>query len=284
MTRRPVFQPYSLVLTILTVLVLNGCVATTFPSTSPVPCGACDPARTPDMISGAVFKPDGVGPFPALVSLHGCGGNARQGWNRYLASLGYVVLAVDSFGKRGILSACRGAVRSSVGSGKMTPLERVLDAYGGLKYLATLPYVDKNRVGVIGWSHGGGVALKSLLIANEGFYWPKDVQSRFAVGVSFYPTCSSHNTGSPGYYAPVLVLVGEKDDWATPGLCTSLVQRGVRAGDEPLSVHVFPDTYHGFDCDHCGSYNFLGHRIEGNRKARNQARVMVKEFFEKHLK
>ena len=284
MTRPLVFQPYSLALTILTVLALNGCVATTFPSTSPVPCDACGPARTPDMISGAVHKPDGDGPFPALVSLHGCKGGIPSGWHQYLASLGYVVLAVDSFSKRGISSACRGAVRTSRGSGKMTPLERVLDAYGGLKFLATLPYVDKNRVGVIGWSHGGSVSLRSLLVAHEGFYWPRDAQLRFAAGVSFYPTCTSHNTGTPGYYAPVLVLVGEKDDWATPGVCASLVQRGVRAGDEPLSVHVFPDTYHGFDCGNCGSHILLGHRIEGNREARNQARAMVTEFLERHLK
>lgn len=150
--------------------------------------------------------------------------------------------------------------------------------------LSTLPYVDKDRVGVIGWSMGGGVALKSLTIANEGFYWPRDAQLKFVAGVSFYPVCSSHNTGSPGFYAPVLVLIGEKDDWATPGACTSLVQRGVRAGDEPLSVHVFPDSYHGFDCDNCGSYYFMGHRIEGNREAGKQARSMVKEYFDKYLK
>ena len=257
MTRPPVFQPYSLALMILTVLALNGCATpTTFPSTSPVPCDACGPARTPDTISGEVHKPDGDGPFPALVSLHGCSGGVRSEWHRYLAGLGYVVLAVDSFSKRGVRSACRGAVRASLGSGTMTPLERVLDAYGGLEFLATLPYVDTSRVGVIGWSHGGSVSLRSLLIAHEGFYWPRDAQLKFAAGISFYPTCTSHNTGTPGYYAPVLVLVGEKDDWATPGVCASLVQRGVRAGDEPLRVYVFPDSYHGFDCGNCRSHYF----------------------------
>ena len=284
MTRQSLPRLYSPALTILAVLVLNGCAATTFPSTSPVPCETCGPARTPDTISGALHRPDGVGPFPALVSLHGCGGGFSSAWHRYLVSLGYVVLAVDSFSQRGIRSACRGVVRTSPGSGKMTPLERVLDAYGGLNFLATLPYVDKNRVGVIGWSHGGSVSLRSLLVANEGFYWPRDTQLRFAAAVSFYPTCTSHNTASPGYYAPVLVLVGGKDDWATPSVCASLVHRGVRAGDEPLSVRVFSDSYHGFDCDNCGSYIFMGHRIEGNREARNQARAMVKEFFERHLK
>ena len=200
----------------------------------------------------------------------------------HLVSLGYVVLAVDSFSKRGISSACR-RVRSVPATGMM-PLERVLDAYGGLKYLAALPYVNRYRVGVIGWSHGGAVALSSLLIANEGFYWSRDAQLRFAASVSFYPHCSLHNTGTPGYYAPVLVLVGEKDRAATPGICTSLVERGVRAGDEPLSVHVFPDSYHGFDCENCGSSYARGVRIEENRKATNQARAMVAEFLERHLK
>ena len=286
MTRPPTVRLYSLALTILAVLALNGCAATTFPSTSPVPCNACGPARTPEMISGIVSKPDGDGPFPALVSLHGCSGRVSSRWHHYLVSLGYVVLAVDSFSKRGISSVCKGkaSVHSSTfGSGKMTPLERVLDAYGGLNFLATLPYVDRDRVGVIGWSHGGAVSLRSLLIANEGFWWPKDAPLKFAAGVSFYPTCTSHNTVSPGYYAPLLVLIGEKDTWATPDRCISLVRRGVRAGDEPLSVHVFPDSYHGFDCGNC-SYNFMGHRIEGNPAARSQARSMVAEFLERHLK
>ena len=284
MTKPPSFRTYSLALAILTVLLLSGCAATTFPSTSPVPCNACGPARTPDTISGEVHKPDGDGPFPALVSLHGCNGGIPGGWHRYLTSLGYVVLAVDSFSKRGISSVCRHRGRFSSGGVRMTPLERVLDAYGGLNFLATLPYVDRNRVGVIGWSHGGAVSLRSLLISNEGFYWPRDPQLKFAAGISFYPSCTSHNTGRPGYYAPVLVLVGEKDTWATPDACTSLVKRGLRAGDEPLSVHVFPDSHHGFDCANCGSYLFKGHRIEGNPEARRQARAMVAEFLERHLK
>ncbi len=74
-------------------------------------------ARPPaDVIDGYLSKPDGAGPFPAIVHLHGCSGlpaafkaGTDKGlWSERLAGWGYVVLAVDSFTTRGIAQACPG--------------------------------------------------------------------------------------------------------------------------------------------------------------------------------
>jgi dienelactone hydrolase len=58
----------------------------------------------PVRISGLLAKPEGKGPFPAVVLLHTCGGvkpHVSVDWPNYLTGLGHVVLTVDSFGPRG---------------------------------------------------------------------------------------------------------------------------------------------------------------------------------------
>jgi len=58
-------------------------------------------------------KPDGEGPFPAIVLLHGCGGmksSYPHNWDKRLAEWGYVSLQVDSLSPRGMSSICAGGM------------------------------------------------------------------------------------------------------------------------------------------------------------------------------
>jgi len=60
-------------------------------------------------------KPDGDGPFPAVVLLHGCGGMTSSypnQWDQRLAEWGYVSLQVDSLTPRMISSICAGGMIS----------------------------------------------------------------------------------------------------------------------------------------------------------------------------
>src|SRR6266436_1546852 len=61
-------------------------------------------------LAGELYRPPGNGPFPAVVMLHGCAGRGSRGSEdaagaRY-ASLGYVLLSVDSFRPRGVSQYC----------------------------------------------------------------------------------------------------------------------------------------------------------------------------------
>src|SRR5436190_10106564 len=90
-------------------------------------------------LHGVVFRPEGTGPFPAVVALHGCGGLINRtgniaprfaDWGNRLAGAGIGVLFPDSFTSRGITSQC--AVRErKVRSSR----ERVADAQVSRRWL-----------------------------------------------------------------------------------------------------------------------------------------------------
>ena len=66
-----------------------------------------DPAPRPATISD-VLRPEGEGPFPAVVLLHGCSGiiQTERGWAQELRKRGYVAVLVDSFRPRGYTEIC----------------------------------------------------------------------------------------------------------------------------------------------------------------------------------
>jgi len=100
-------------------------------------------------------RPDGSGPFPAVILLAPCGGVEpfMADWAGWLKDQGYVALLVDSFTPRGARSACQG--------GPPTVSTAARDALDALAYAKSLPFVDGNRVAVMGWSHGGAAALQA---------------------------------------------------------------------------------------------------------------------------
>jgi dienelactone hydrolase len=150
------------ILLVLSFLFLGGCIATTSVSIiTTAPNGALEP------IPAALFKPDGPGPFPAIVIMHDCSGigprssGAPERWARELMGPGYVVLIPDSFTTR----AHAGGVCTNPAPSRneISPFGRVGDAYAALAYLRTLPYVDGTWVGLMGGSHGGTTTLASMV-------------------------------------------------------------------------------------------------------------------------
>jgi dienelactone hydrolase len=193
-----------------------------------------DPGFT-GKLSATLYRPSGAGPFPAMVLLHACGGLVQheQDWGRWFAQNGYEALVVDSFGPRGVKSVCAG--------GTPTMRTRAFDAYGALAYLRTRPEVDGNRVGVIGWSHGGGTAL---IADGKRFVDGAMAGKGFRAAIGLYPVCGALDTN--GVVAPLLLLLASDDDWALPGPCervaADLTQRGF-----PITSYTYPGASHGWD-------------------------------------
>lgn len=103
-------------------------------------------------LAGLVLLPEGGGPHPAVVIIHGSGESDRtNAWARAVSETiveaGYVVLLTD---KRG--SGESGGDWRSVGFEALAE-----DAIAGVSYLAMRPDIDKSRIGLVGLSQGGRV-------------------------------------------------------------------------------------------------------------------------------
>lgn len=85
------------------------------------------------------------------------GARATQGYFRQvLAQNGFVVFTLDNRG-----SGYRGDAFESAISGRLGAVE-IEDQLRGVEFLKRQPYVDPQRIGVMGWSYGGYMALKAL--------------------------------------------------------------------------------------------------------------------------
>jgi dienelactone hydrolase len=112
-----------------------------------------------------LLRPEGEGPFPAVVQMHGCGGLQpfQFSYAEAVRDAGFVVLVVDSCGPRGI---SRLAATLTVCTGLQLPGdERAADLFAALRWLRAQPFVDPDRLAAGGWSHGGWVVMDALAMS-----------------------------------------------------------------------------------------------------------------------
>jgi dienelactone hydrolase len=213
------------------------------------PAGAAETVTFPGngvTLSAVLYRPTGSGPFPAVVALHGCGGpNDRRGtlgarhvdWAERLVAQGFMVLFPDSFGSRGAGSQCSTRERA------IRPrLERLGDVVAAKTFLQGRSDVKAGAVSLLGWSHGGSTVLYA--VTGER---PADGKPDFAKAVAFYPGCRVPlQRGLWKVRLPLLILIGEADDWTAAEPCRELAQKAKAAG-APVSIVVYAGAYHGFD-------------------------------------
>jgi carboxymethylenebutenolidase len=247
---------------------------------------------------GYVFEPaqDGAQRYPAVVLMHGRGGaystaakgvydastlsQRHKAWGREWAAHGYVALLVDGFGPR---SYPQGFPRYSYND-RPPELDEVtkrpLDAYAGLAYLRTRPDVDAGRIGLMGWSNGGGAALAAMAAGVPQLKWP-DIHPGFRAALAFYPNCGLHGQFDerPLHpYAPVLILHGTGDEEVSSERCVNLAEEARAAGGD-IQIELFEDATHGFDSPTANRQS-----IEANRDATEQATGLALAFFDRHVK
>lgn len=202
----------------------------------------------PAALNALLWKPKSAPPHAAVVLLHGCAGlRNRDGrpfprdsdWARRLSDLGYMVLQVDSLSPRGEVSLCGQGFERRI---RMS-VERARDAYAGLLFLQSRDDIDPRRIALMGWSNGGGTTLWTLSERNRAR--PHALLSDFMAGIAFYPGCRSLSQQSVAWrpVAPILLLVGEADDWTPAMPCHFLVADR----DPPVEAHFYAGAHHGFD-------------------------------------
>ncbi len=201
-------------------------------------------ARPDGAIDAFLYRPDGQGPFPAVVALHGCAGLGKQGlaerytdWAERLTGLGFVVLFPDSFGSRGLGSQCRVSNRSVRSS-----RERVDDAIAARRWLQDQSFVKSDRVSLLGWSNGASTVLYAVRPQKQADRNQPDFRS----AVALYPGCRRSLATAWSARLPTLILIGGADDWTPAKACEQMVA-GARGRSAQVAITVYPGAYHGFD-------------------------------------
>ncbi len=145
--------------------------------------------------------PKGDGPFPVLVTIHGGQGNRDFGYLRTMAVPNQLSPTVAAFNEQpwAIL-----AISYRAGNGALFGMEQD-DVVAGIRFAKTLPKIDPARVGVVGGSHGGHLALVAAEKMGQEFLC-------VAVGSPWMTDPVVYMTGEPNQPPLSLVPAKARDD------------------------------------------------------------------------
>lgn len=108
-----------------------------------------------EKLSGLVYVPDGKGAFPAVALLHGMPGGIHETKNQYMCNAlmksGFVALQFDFYNRPNNLSEPK--------IENMTMTQQIETTRFAIDFIASLPYVNKNKIGLTGHSLGGTTAI-----------------------------------------------------------------------------------------------------------------------------
>jgi dienelactone hydrolase len=212
------------------------------------------PASTVTVSATLSFPDRAEERYPALVIAHTIGGyqDVNEGWHSLeFRKAGFATLTYDSFSARGISE--RAVINAGVG-----PLAwAVVDAFMALRLLARHPKIDPGRIAIVGFSLGGEVAHLTA------FEWLRSIfgseQPRFAAHVAYYPAGVYGTVGNEHSYtdAPVLMLLGEKDDNLPVAKIEDYLSYAKVAGrPAPIEVVVYPGALHAWTVSRLGAARF----------------------------
>ncbi len=130
---------------------------------------------TGDSLNGYMIKPNNFDQnkkYPILMFVYGGPGSQRVAnewakqdfyWYKMLAQKGYIIACVDNRG-----TGFRGRDFRQITYGNLGKIE-VNDQVQVAQYFGNLPFVDKSRIGIWGWSYGGFMAANCIFQASETF-------------------------------------------------------------------------------------------------------------------
>ena len=219
-------------------------------------------------LSGALLKPDGAGPFPAVVLAHRVFGveppDCYIAEQRRYQRWGYVSLLVDS----------NSLPRSARSDGLFTltgysQADQAADILAGVQFLSTKSLVDKSRIFLVGHAFGGSALLRffstDARFSSLQKLW-NGARPRPAGIVTMHPGCPSNVSADK---TPTLILIGSRDAVNSPKACEALAGR-LPAGSR-FQISIVADAGHNFD---------VTWFTEHNTVATEHAYELVRGFFE----
>jgi dipeptidyl aminopeptidase/acylaminoacyl peptidase len=224
-------------------------------------------------VPSLLYKPKGLKEgekAPALLYIHGGpGGQTRLNYSpviQHLVNHGYVILAVNNRGSSGYGKTFFAADDRKHGN------EDLRDCVESKKFLATLPYVDMDKIGIMGGSYGGYMTMAALAFTPEEFkvgvnlfgvtnwirtlksippWWEANRKALYLeLGDPFTADSVALYNKSPLFHTdkitkPFIVLQGSNDPRVLQVESDEIVDNARKNG-VPVEYVVFPDEGHGF--------------------------------------
>lgn len=193
-----------------------------------------------------LYKPEGDGPFPTVIALHGCGGLGGQSepvharyrdWAEQLLKTGHAVLLPDSYGSRELGPQCHAKERRV-----LARRERVADVNASRQWLLQQPWAARDRISLIGWANGASAVLWAVRPQSL----TRSFQADFRSAIAFYPDCRISSGLGWSTRVPTLLLIGAQDDISSPSACRQAVE-GARGRSALAQIVVYPGAAHDFD-------------------------------------
>ncbi|HUJ44059.1 MAG TPA: dienelactone hydrolase family protein [Opitutaceae bacterium] len=253
------------------------------PAGTKISFGSLD-SKHPHQLSGTLYLPENPpGPVPALVLVHGTSGIDMRG-EFYRASIlgaGIAIFEVDF--KTGIYSGAWTRPKMDT----FPPM-----AFAALKELRKLPSIDPGRIGIMGFSMGGHVALRTAMESNRRQWM--GAEKGFVACATFYPVCKAfikdlEESGSTLTGAPIIVFYGTDDSYGDGTAVPELKHLLATKYGCQLATVEYPGATHGFDRNAPAVHFFdpaaIGRRghMAWNPEAANDARTRVVAFLRENL-
>jgi dienelactone hydrolase len=196
-------------------------------------------------LKATVYRPDGAGPFPAIIGMHDCSGlfnrtgkvrSKYREWGQLLAKDGFVVVYPESYGSRGLGNQCTSRNRTV-----RPDRERAADVSTVRRWLEQQPDVKPEHISLLGWANGGSSVLWVVRPQHK-----HDDKPDFRSAVAIYPACRRLDTTAWSTRVPTLILLGAADDVSSPQDCEKMVA-GAKGRSARISMVVYPGALHEFD-------------------------------------
>ena len=218
-------------------------------------------------LNGYMVKPsnfDSSKDYPVIMTLYN--GPSSQvvlnkwsiDWENYFATQGYLIVCVDGRGTAGRGQEFQNAVYKNIG------YYETIDQLAAANYVSSLPYVDKERIGIYGWSYGGYETL--MAISQENAPYKAAVAIAPVTDWKFYDTAYTERfmqtpqENEEGYVnssvlnkvnnvnCQLLIMSGTADDNVhlsnTMEYVSSLIENG-----KYCDLFLFPNMNHSiYDC------------------------------------
>ncbi|HEY1374735.1 MAG TPA: dienelactone hydrolase family protein [Candidatus Binatia bacterium] len=215
-----------------------------------------------EIVDGFISRPNDCKPRPAIVLIHGYRGvdAGQRAVTRRFAQEGFVCLSPDLFhGKLYSTPESCAFAKTSLDVRRAT--EKIVDS---VPYLRKLPFVGQNKIAVLGFCMGGGLALYALAKSRS-----------FAAGVIYYQSLFPDPEELKTIRAPLQCHCGTEDANTTAAEIEMFRTALDRYGKK-YEIHMYEGAGHAF-------LNNPSGKIEANRKAAEQSVARTTKWLKKVL-